>query len=78
MIDQNKVANGIQSTLERGEDRLKSAYSEAENKIKQGREQVTKWATDVDKQAHENPWPLVAGAGVACLLLGIILGKSKN
>ena len=78
MIDQNKVVSDLQSTLEQGESRLKVALSEAENKLKQGREQVTKWASVADKQAHENPWPIIAGVGVGCLLLGLIIGKSKN
>lgn len=78
MIDQTKVVSDLQSTLDQGESRLKVALSEAESKIKKGREQMTKWASDVDKQAHENPWPLVAGVGVGFLLLGLVIGKSKQ
>ena len=78
MIDQEKVKNYTQATLEQGEDRLKNALSEAEKKVRQGQEQVTKWAEDINKRTHDNPWPIVAGVGMGCLLLGLILGKSKN
>lgn len=74
----NETGNDLKETFVRGENSLKEALCEAEKKIKEGNEQVTKWATGVDKQAHENPWPLVTGVGVGCLLLGIILGKSKG
>jgi len=78
MSDQNKITNDLQSNFEQGEHRIKDALCEAEKKMKQGHEEITKWATDVDKQAHENPWPLVTGIGIGCLLLGVILGKSKG
>ena len=78
MTERNKITNDIQSTFERGENGLKDALAEAEKKMKQGHEEITKWATDVDKQAHVNPWPLVTGVGIGCLLVGLILGKSKS
>ena len=78
MTSENEITNDIKSTFARGENSLKDALCEAEKRMKEGNEQVTKWASGVDKQAHENPWPLVTGVGVGCLLLGIILGKSKG
>ncbi|MBL8014119.1 MAG: hypothetical protein JNN05_09755 [Candidatus Omnitrophica bacterium] len=77
MSDQNQIAKSLESTINQGEHRLKDALCDAEKKMKQGQEQMAKWATDVDKQARENPWPLVTGVGIGCLLLGVILGKSK-
>ena len=78
MMDQENVKDYTQSAIQEGESRLRGALAEAERKLKQGQEQMTKWAADIDKQAHENPWPLVAGVGVGCLLLGLVIGKSKN
>ncbi len=78
MNDQDKNKNYTQSAFNQGEDRIKDALSQAEDKMKQGQEQVTRWATDMDKKTRENPWPLVAGVAVGGLLLGLILGKSKN
>ena len=78
MTDQDKIKSYTHSVIDQGEDHLKGMLHEAEGRLKQGHERVTKWASDVDKQAHENPWPVVTGVGVGCLLLGIILGKSKG
>lgn len=78
MIDrQKKSINNTKNAIEEGEDRLTEAIHETEDRLKEGREQMTKMAKDLDKQAHENPWMVVAGVGVGCLLLGLILGKSR-
>ena len=77
-MNTEKERNFTQSAIEEGESNLRTALAEAEKKMKQGREQITKWATDIDKRTHENPWPVVAGVGLGCLLLGIVIGKSKN
>jgi ElaB/YqjD/DUF883 family membrane-anchored ribosome-binding protein len=66
------------STIDEGESKLRNTLYEAEKRLKEGREQVTKMAADIDKRAHENPWPVVAGVGVSCLLLGLLIGKSKD
>jgi len=66
------------SSIEEGEFKLKNALCEAEKRLKQGYEQATKLASDIDKKTHENPWPVVVGMGVSCLLLGLLIGKSKN
>jgi len=66
------------SNIEDGEFKLNKALCEAEKKLKQGFEQATKMANDIDKKTHENPWPVVAAVGVSCLLLGLLIGKSKN
>jgi len=74
MDEQEKVI----STIEEGEFKLKNALCEAEKRLKQGYEQVTKLASDIDKKTHDNPWPVVVGVGGICLLLGLLIGKSKN
>lgn len=66
------------SNIEEGEFKLKNALCEAEKRLKQGYEQATKMASDIDKKTHENPWPVVAGVGVGCLLLGLLIGKSRH
>jgi len=68
----------IPSTIDEGESKLRNTLYEAEKRLKEGREQITKMAADIDKKAHENPWPVVAGVGVSCLLLGLLIGKSKD
>jgi ElaB/YqjD/DUF883 family membrane-anchored ribosome-binding protein len=71
-------SNNEQATIDQGADKLRGAFNEAEKKIKQGQEQIARLASDIDKQARENPWPLVAGVSVVCFLVGIIIGKSRE
>lgn len=66
------------SSIEDGEFKLKNALLEAENRLKQGYERATKLASEIDKKTHDNPWPVVAGVGFGCLLLGLLIGKSRN
>ena len=43
-----------------------------------GVEKVRDIARDVDKSAHQNPWPYIAGTAAAGLLLGYILGRNRK
>ena len=70
-----KTKDYAQNAIDQGEDKVRSALYEAERRLREGKKQVTQWATDVDKQAHDNPWPIIAGVGIGCLLLGVILGR---
>ena len=79
MIEQQeKIKSYGKEVIKEGEDQLRNALCEAQKHLKQGQEQVIKWTGDINKQTHENPWPVVAGVGVGCLLLGLLIGKSKN
>lgn len=60
------------------QDRIKSALSEVETKIKLGQDKLKVMASDVEAQLKDNPWPIVAGVAVGCVLLGFILGFSKK
>jgi ElaB/YqjD/DUF883 family membrane-anchored ribosome-binding protein len=60
------------------EDRIRSAMSEVENTIKQGQDKIKTVAAGVDKQLRDNPWPIVAGVAVGCVLLGFIMGVNKR
>jgi ElaB/YqjD/DUF883 family membrane-anchored ribosome-binding protein len=60
------------------EDRLKDVLLDMESKLKQGQEKIKTVAADVDKRLRDNPWPVVAGVAVGCILLGFILGKNKR
>ena len=50
----------------------------AEEMFEEGAEQLKDVAGDVDRKVHENPWPYVGGAALAALLLGFIMGNSKD
>jgi ElaB/YqjD/DUF883 family membrane-anchored ribosome-binding protein len=81
MIDQDKIkdyAQSAQSAVENNQDKLKTSLYEAERRLKQSQEHLSRWAADLDKQAHERPWPVVASIGIGCLLLGVIIGRMRN
>ncbi len=77
MTDQN-IKDYSKLTIDQGEEKIRNAISEAEKRIKQGREQLARVAGDVDKQVRDNPWPWIAGAAVGGLLVGLLVGKSKG
>ncbi|MBF0511433.1 MAG: hypothetical protein HQL13_03795 [Candidatus Omnitrophica bacterium] len=68
----------VMSSIEDGEFKLRNALEEAEKRLKQGYEQATKLASDIDKKTKENPWPVVVGVGISCLLLGLLIGKTRD
>ena len=76
--EEEKIKDFGKAAIEEGESKLRNAIYEAEKRLKQGQQQVVKLASDIDKQTRENPWPVVAGVGIGCLLLGLIIGKSRN
>jgi len=78
MKELENAKNYGESAIEQGESRIKHAVSEIENKLKHGQEQAEQLFSTVDKQLHQNPWPIVVGVAASCLLLGVILGKSKR
>lgn len=50
----------------------------AEEALGESAEKLKGAAEDVDKKVRENPWPYVGGAALAALLLGFIMGNSKD
>ena len=64
--------NDFSRTLDRGEEKLKNAASDAQKRLQQWQEQIQQLISQVDKQLHENPWPIVAGVAVGCLFLGFL------
>jgi ElaB/YqjD/DUF883 family membrane-anchored ribosome-binding protein len=68
----------LQGALKEGEERVKGVVSDIDNKIKQGQEQMQKVMGEVDKKLRDNPWPIVGGVAIGCVLLGFILGLSKR
>ena len=66
------------AAIRQGEEKIKDVISDVESKLKLGQERVKKFVATADKQAHENPWPIVAGVALSCLFLGFIMGSRKN
>ena len=59
-------------------DRIKSVMSDVENQIKVGQEKLKTVAANVDSQLRDNPWPIIAGVAVGCVLLGFVMGVNKK
>lgn len=66
------------SAMNEAQDKAKQTMAELQGQIHQTQEQLTKLTNEVDKQLKENPWPIVIGVGVGCLLLGTVLGALKT
>ena len=60
------------------DDRIKNVMLDVENKLKLGQERLKTVAAGVDKQLRDNPWPVVAGVAVGCILLGFVMGMNKK
>lgn len=60
------------------EERIRNVMSDVENKIKQGQEKLKTVVADTEKQLRDNPWPIVAGVAVGCILLGFVMGANKR
>ena len=71
-------SDGFSSSLGKEENqKIKDTVSDVKKKLAQGEEQLKEIVSTIDKQLHENPWPIVGGVAAGCLLLGFIMGKSK-
>lgn len=55
--------------------RLKRAADEA---IYDGAEKVRDTATQVNREAHKNPWAFVGGAALGALLVGFVMGRATK
>ena len=55
--------------------RVRQATGEA---IEFGGERAKQVAAELDEKVKENPWAYIGGAAVGALLLGFILGASRN
>ena len=68
----------LDTSLKQGEEYVKEFTQEAQEQIKQGREQLRKIVSEIDKKAHENPWPIVGGVAIGCVLIGFLLGSRRG
>ena len=41
-------------------------------------ERIKEAASELDEQVHKNPWPYLGGVAIGALLLGFILGNSRQ
>lgn len=72
------IKGAIQEASNQGRERFNRVREAAGEAYEVGSEKVKEAAKKVDENVHENPWAYIGGAAVAALLLGYILGASRN
>lgn len=72
------IREAMQSGLERSKDFIKNNQELAHEVITKGQEKAKEIASDVDKRVHKDPWVYIAGAAVASLVLGYLMGSSRK
>lgn len=54
------------------------AVDMAEHVRDAGIEKAREIADDVDKSAHQNPWPYIGGSALVGVLIGYIMGRNRT
>jgi ElaB/YqjD/DUF883 family membrane-anchored ribosome-binding protein len=72
------IREAMTAGVERGKEVLKQTQDLTQQAIVQGKEKAVEIATDVDKRVHKDPWAYIAGAAVASLLLGYLMGSKRK
>jgi ElaB/YqjD/DUF883 family membrane-anchored ribosome-binding protein len=72
------IRDVVQDAAERNRETFRRVKKQAERVWEDNSEKVREFAEDVDEQVHKNPWPYIGGAALAALLLGFILGNSRQ
>jgi ElaB/YqjD/DUF883 family membrane-anchored ribosome-binding protein len=76
--NKERLADFGQSTMNQAQEKAEKVAAELESHVKDGQHKLTHLVTKIDKQLREDPWPLVVGVGLGCLLLGTLLGAFKK
>jgi ElaB/YqjD/DUF883 family membrane-anchored ribosome-binding protein len=69
------AARNLQSKLK---DKAADLQEAAQEWQQRAAEATRKAARATDEYVHENPWPVVASVAVGCLVLGFLLGRSRD
>ncbi len=72
------IRQAVQDAASQSGERLSRVRQAAGEAIEFGGERVKQVAAEVDEKVKENPWPYIGGVAVGALLLGFILGASRN
>jgi ElaB/YqjD/DUF883 family membrane-anchored ribosome-binding protein len=72
------IRSAIEEVADRGRDRYNRVREVAEEAIEFGGEKARRAASEVDEKVKQNPWPYIGGVAMGALLLGFILGASRN
>jgi len=72
------IREAMTAGVDHGKEVFKHAQDITQKAIVQGKEKAIEIATDVDKRVHKDPWVYIAGAAVASLLLGYLMGSKRK
>ena len=59
-------------------DKARALQQTAQEWQRQATEATRKAAQATDDYVHDNPWPVIASVAVSCLVLGFLLGRSRD
>ena len=72
------IRQAVQEAASQQGERLNRVRQAAGEALELGGERAKQAAADIDEKVKENPWAYIGGAAVGALLLGFILGASRN
>ena len=72
------IRQAVQDAAAVSGERLNRVRQQANEALEVGGERAKQMASDVDEKVKENPWPYIGGVAIGGLLLGFILGASRN
>ena len=72
------IKSALQDAAQQQTERLNRLKQQAGEAWEVGGERAKEIAAEVDEKVKENPWPYIGGVAVGALLLGFILGASRN
>ena len=76
--DNEKITEKVSTVVRESEELMNDVFAAAGKKFTKGKERLDDIISDTDKQLRENPWPIVGGVALSCLLLGYIMGHSRH
>ena len=73
-----KEQDNLSSAIRQGEEKVKDTICDSEQKLREKQDQLKQYISIADKNLHENPWPIVTGVAVGCLLVGFLAGRQRG
>ena len=75
---QQEAKEATQDLRSKFQEKASNLQDTAQEWLRRANEASRKAAKATDDYVHENPWPVIGSVAVASLLLGFILGRSRD
>lgn len=72
------IKDFLNETIEKNTTNLNRVRKATEETWAENSERIKEAASELDEQVHKNPWPYLGGVAIGALLLGFILGNSRQ